>query len=108
MEGMSNVEGIRPKENQAEMMYDSLPDAMKDLTPYYGLTPDNLSQTKEDAGTNPLPHVVVKFKYGGSISLHVSHPDKVGASFEEQAQRLIDASRGADNSESVGLYWGRV
>lgn len=92
-------------EAQAQELYDSLPEGMK--APYFGLVPDRLFEKKEDAGPDPLPYVVVRFENGGEISLHLSHPNKAGVSYEDQAKKLIEAGKNARNIGSVGLYWGQ-
>ena len=89
-------------EEEAGVLYDSLPEGMK--TGYFGLTTEaELFARKEEAGAEALPHVIVTFADGRKLSLHLSLKSELP--FEEQAKKIKLASLEDRNIKDVQLMW---
>ena len=89
-------------QQEAETLYNSLPEGMK--TGYFGLEPEGeLFSNKEEAGPNALPYIIVTFADGRKISLHFTL--KSESSLEEQAEKVKEASVGDQNIKDIELVW---
>jgi len=92
-------------QESARALYNSLPDQMK--TGYYGLVPQGtLYSSKEQAGVDALPHVIVSFADGRKISLHLT--SRGDLSIQQQADNILQASSQNKDIKGAELVWSSV
>jgi hypothetical protein len=86
-------------------LYDSLPDQMK--TGYYGFVPQGqIHSSKEQAGADALPYVIVSFADGRKISLHLSLRSDL--SIQQQADKILQVSSQDKDIKGTELVWCSV
>ena len=94
---------IKSPEREAQDLYLALPEAMK--TDHYGLASDRseyFSSPDEINGDKvAAPCILVNFRHGGILELH---PDNT-QNAEEEFKNILNASKEAENVESVELLW---
>jgi hypothetical protein len=110
-------EVIKSPEEEAEELYDSLPESMK--IGYYGLVPEGeLYKTAEEAAQTaikdnpydvlPKTYVIVEFKDGRKISLHLDYKaakDELPNHIQKQIDAIMKGSEEADNIEKIETVW---